>query len=79
MTWAARIEAPLLVIESSRDPRCPPGQIDRFCQRMEALGKTVELARFEGGHGSPTSVTRRDLFLRRVAFLQRWAGSGRAA
>ncbi|MHA7836312.1 MAG: S9 family peptidase [bacterium] len=72
MTWAPRIEAPILLIESSRDPRCPPAQIERFRARMESLGKAVEGARIEGGHGPPSSLERRDLFLRRLEFVRRW-------
>ncbi len=72
MTWAPRIEAPLLLIESSRDARCPPAQIDRFRTRLEGLGGRVESIRLEGGHGPPSSVERRDLFLRRLEFVRRW-------
>jgi len=72
MTWAPRIEAPLLLIESSRDARCPPAQIDRFRTRLEGLGGCVESVRLEGGHGPPSSIERRDLFLRRLEFVRRW-------
>lgn len=72
MTWAPRIEAPLLLVESSRDARCPPAQIDRFQTRLEGLGGRVESVRLEGGHGPPSSIERRDLFLRRLEFVRRW-------
>jgi len=72
MTWAPRIEVPLLLVESSRDARCPPAQIDRFRTRLEGLGGRVESVRLEGGHGPPSSIERRDLFLRRLEFVRRW-------
>jgi dipeptidyl aminopeptidase/acylaminoacyl peptidase len=72
MTWAPRIGTPLLLIESSGDARCPPAQIDRFRTRLEGLGGRVESVCLEGGHGPPSSVERRDLFLRRLEFVRRW-------
>jgi dipeptidyl aminopeptidase/acylaminoacyl peptidase len=34
------------------DPRCPIRQIDNYVERLEGLGKTHEVYRYDAGHGS---------------------------
>jgi hypothetical protein len=44
--------APLLVIQSSNDTRCPRRQMEVYEKRMRELGKEIEVVWFEAGHGS---------------------------
>lgn len=50
--YAHRIQAPLLIIHSENDLRCPIAQADELFTILKALGKTTEYVRFEGeSHG----------------------------
>ena len=50
--FAARVEVPVLVLVGDNDPRCPLGQVMNYVDRLQELGKDVELYRYEAGHGS---------------------------
>ena len=50
ITHAERVAAPLLVIHGRGDIRCPEGQMQRYLDRMAALGKDVTVEWFDAGH-----------------------------
>jgi dipeptidyl aminopeptidase/acylaminoacyl peptidase len=52
LTYLADVVAPVLVLAGVNDPRCPLRQIENWLTAAEALGKAVEVYRFEAGHGS---------------------------
>jgi acetyl esterase/lipase len=52
ITYAEQVVAPLLVIQGRNDLRCPPGQMERYAARMQALGKPFEIDWFDAGHGA---------------------------
>ncbi|MFE4516469.1 prolyl oligopeptidase family serine peptidase [Kitasatospora sp. NPDC056783] len=52
LTYADRVEAPVLVIAGENDPRCPIRQIDNYVDRLTELGKPHEVYRYDAGHGS---------------------------
>ncbi|GAA3213678.1 S9 family peptidase [Actinocorallia longicatena] len=52
ITYVERVEAPVLVLAGENDPRCPIRQIDNYLARLDELGKTHEVYRFDAGHGS---------------------------
>lgn len=43
---------PVLIIQGSNDTRCPVRQMQAYLDKMEKLGKKVEIYWFEAGHGS---------------------------
>jgi dipeptidyl aminopeptidase/acylaminoacyl peptidase len=50
--YAHKITAPLLIIHSEEDLRCPVAQADELFVFLKAQGKTTEYIRFEGeSHG----------------------------
>lgn len=50
--YAHRITAPLLIVHSENDLRCPIGQADELFTILKSLGREVEYIRFEGeSHG----------------------------
>jgi len=51
ITYAERVTAPLLVIQGRNDMRCPPRPMERYAERMQALGKPFEIEWFDAGHG----------------------------
>src|SRR5918911_2949156 len=51
ITYAEQVAAPLLVIQGRNDLRCPPRQMERYAQKMQALGKPFEIDWFDAGHG----------------------------
>ena len=69
---AAAIEAPLLIVHSDRDLRCPIDQGEQLFQRLRLLGKTAEFVRFTGdGHDLSRSGSPRNRLLRYRA-LAHW-------
>ena len=57
ITYAARVAAPLLVIQGRNDTRCPSRQMEAFEAKMRSLGKSIDVRWFDAGHG--TSETER--------------------
>ncbi len=52
LTYVAEVAAPVLVLAGANDPRCPVRQVDNWLEAAAALGKDVEVYRFDAGHGS---------------------------
>ena len=52
ITYAERIQAPILVLQGANDTRCPARQMQVYEQRLRELGKSIELHWFDAGHGS---------------------------
>ena len=52
ITHAQRIIAPILLLASRFDPRCPLGQVQNFADRLDQLGATFELQCLDIGHGA---------------------------
>lgn len=53
ITYAERIEAPLLVIHGRHDTHAPARQMERFIEQMRSLGKDIEAVWFASGHSGP--------------------------
>jgi dipeptidyl aminopeptidase/acylaminoacyl peptidase len=52
LTYASKVTTPLLIIHSEEDHRCPIEQAEQMFTTLKALGREVELVRFEGeSHG----------------------------
>lgn len=51
ITYVSRLRAPLRIVQGRNDPRCPPGQLERFVDAARALGRPVEIDWFDAGHG----------------------------
>ena len=52
ITYAENVRVPVLIIQGSNDTRCPVRQMQAYLDKMEKLGKKVEIYWFEAGHGS---------------------------
>lgn len=52
ITYAADIDAPILVLQGANDTRCPARQMQVYEQRLKKLGKSIEVYWFDAGHGS---------------------------
>lgn len=52
ITYAAQIQAPILVIQGKNDTRCPARQMEVYEQTLTAHGKAIEVEWFDAGHGS---------------------------
>lgn len=55
ITYAERVTAPLLVIQGRNDLRCPPRQMERYVEKMRALGKPFQIEWFDAGHGGAST------------------------
>ena len=52
ITYASRVEAPVLLLHGEADARCPISQSEAYFVRLKRLGKTVEMVRFPGSSHS---------------------------
>jgi pimeloyl-ACP methyl ester carboxylesterase len=52
ITYAERVKTPVLLMVGENDTRCPLRQVLNYAERLEKLGKTYELDRFDAGHGA---------------------------
>jgi dipeptidyl aminopeptidase/acylaminoacyl peptidase len=69
---AERITAPLLILQGDADEVVPPAQSRSIAERLQALGRTVELHFYEGeGHGWLRAETMIDELERIESFLRR--------
>jgi dipeptidyl aminopeptidase/acylaminoacyl peptidase len=50
ITYAEQVRAPLLIIQGRGDTRCPAAQLVRYVERLEELGRDVEVIWFDAGH-----------------------------
>jgi dipeptidyl aminopeptidase/acylaminoacyl peptidase len=50
ISYAEHVVAPLLVIQARHDLRCPPQPMERYAEKMLALGKPFEIEWFDAGH-----------------------------
>jgi dipeptidyl aminopeptidase/acylaminoacyl peptidase len=75
MSYADRIDVPLLVMHGDSDPVVPVSSTLAFADRMRAAGRAVELHVFPGeGHGFRAPEHRRADFELTAAFLARVVG-----
>ena len=68
ITYADRIEAPLLVIQGRNDTRCPARQMEGYEERLKSLGKEIAVHWFEAGHGARAQEKRIDHQQRKMRF-----------
>ena len=76
ITFAPRVETPVLLLHGEADARCPIGQSEQYFQVMKRLGKEVEMVRFPGcSHGFLRTghVALRQAYLERMlGWFQHW-------
>jgi dipeptidyl aminopeptidase/acylaminoacyl peptidase len=52
ITYANKVEAPILIMQGRNDTRTPPRSIEMYETKMKSLGKDIEVHWFDAGHGS---------------------------
>ncbi len=52
LTYADRVDAPVLVIQGRNDTRCPARQVELYEARLRELGKRIEVIWFDAGHAA---------------------------
>jgi len=52
ITYVDRVRAPVLVLAGDNDSRCPIQQVLNYVDALRGRGGTVDLYRFDAGHGS---------------------------
>jgi len=76
ITFAPRVETPVLLLHGEADARCPIGQSEQYFHVMKRLGKEVEMVRFPGcAHGFLRTghVALRQAYLERMLdWFQHW-------
>ena len=79
LTYAARVETPVLLLHGEEDRRCPIEQSEQYFVALKRLGKDVELVRFPGAsHGllrTGHPRLREEYLIRTLAWFDRHLGS----
>jgi dipeptidyl aminopeptidase/acylaminoacyl peptidase len=52
LTYVDHVRAPVLVLAGENDSRCPIQQVRNYVEALRERGGTVDLYRFDAGHGS---------------------------
>jgi len=52
ISYIEKVDAPVLILAGTNDPRCPIGQVESYVARLQELGKEHEVYRYDAGHGS---------------------------
>jgi dipeptidyl aminopeptidase/acylaminoacyl peptidase len=76
LSYVDQLRAPVLVLAGANDPRCPIRQIDNWVSAALALGKDVEVYRFDAGHGSLVVEERIRQMRAELEFVARHLGLG---
>jgi dipeptidyl aminopeptidase/acylaminoacyl peptidase len=76
ISYVERVTAPLLVIQGRNDMRCPPRQMERYAEKMQALGKPFEIDWFDAGHGAIEIEQWIDFQERSLSFAHRVLSAG---
>jgi dipeptidyl aminopeptidase/acylaminoacyl peptidase len=50
ITYAERVQAPVLIIQGRNDTRTPARPVENYAAKMKALGKSIEVEWFDTGH-----------------------------
>ncbi|QPC82851.1 S9 family peptidase [Phototrophicus methaneseepsis] len=69
ITYAERVKAPLLIIQGRNDTRCPERQMLKYLDKMDGLGKQVDVDWYEAGHASMAT----DEQIRQMELMLRFA------
>ncbi|MEZ4668020.1 MAG: prolyl oligopeptidase family serine peptidase [Anaerolineae bacterium] len=52
ITYAEAVRAPVMIIQGENDTRCPPRPVRAYEAKMRALGKSIEVHWYDGGHSA---------------------------
>lgn len=52
ITYAEAVRAPVLIIQGENDTRCPPRPVRAYEAKLRALGKSIEVHWYNGGHST---------------------------
>lgn len=67
MTYIANMNAPVLIIQARNDTRTPARPVEVYEARMKAMGKSIEVHWYDGGHlggGVEEDIQQQELMLR---------------
>jgi dipeptidyl aminopeptidase/acylaminoacyl peptidase len=76
ITYTDNVKAPLLIFHPRNDRRTVPRSIEHYQNKMQILGKYLEICWFDGGHLGPLSTIERSISQQEIAldFLYRVLG-----
>jgi dipeptidyl aminopeptidase/acylaminoacyl peptidase len=78
ITYAANVNAPVLLLHGEADARCPVAQSEEYFVALKRLGKEVEFVRFpECNHLFPRTghpKMREEYLARTLGWFQKWLG-----
>ena len=76
ISYAAKVNTPVLLLHGEADMRCPISQSEEYFQALRRLGKEVEFVRFPGcSHSFPRMghpKMRQEYMARTLAWFQKW-------
>ncbi len=75
LTYADRVQVPVLVLVGRNDPRCPIRQVENYLARLRELGKPHESYEFPAGHSSKVVEEQVRQVERQLDFVHRHLGT----
>ncbi|MET7472978.1 alpha/beta fold hydrolase [Streptomyces sp. NPDC005648] len=75
-TYAPSVRAPVLLISGTRDPRCPPAQIEAYAGDLRDAGGHLEHHRYDGGHEERRLADLLDRITTQIDFALRHCPAG---
>jgi dipeptidyl aminopeptidase/acylaminoacyl peptidase len=67
ISYANRIQSPILLLHGKNDVRCPPRQIQHFISKLKKLCKDISIIWFPSGHiGDFTNILLRTQLMRKI-------------
>ena len=75
ITYADRLQVPLLIMAGRNDPRCPIRQIENYLGRLRELGRQHEYYEFDAGHSSAVVDEQIRQVEKRIDFVHRHLGT----
>ncbi|MEU1286493.1 prolyl oligopeptidase family serine peptidase [Kitasatospora sp. NPDC005856] len=78
LTYVEEVRVPVYISAGVNDPRCPIRQIDNYVERLEQLGKSHEVYRYDAGHGSLVVEERIKQLRLEIDFVRRHLGAAPA-
>nr|WP_157165675.1 prolyl oligopeptidase family serine peptidase [Streptomyces typhae] len=70
LTYVARVRAPVLLVASPTDDRCPPEQVERYAGELRSLAVRHEVVWVDGGHRGRRSADHALVLTTMLRFLE---------
>jgi dipeptidyl aminopeptidase/acylaminoacyl peptidase len=71
VTYADKVQLPMLIIQGRNDAHCPARQMEDYVDKLQAVEKSVTIEWFDAGHGVLAQEQQLDHFSQMLQFIYR--------